>query len=247
MGRRFADDYGQILQGLEQRLGPEQYELVPPRLPDAHAVRSMTGLRWGILPLQGDGAGPAGLEWLAERAGRLADLSGDAAIGAQLRALRDDIERLRRDGAPRMLGDAATRNVLALAREHMHRMAESLAETVFREPRRAFAEGLDHLREALESGSVIRQGTLEIARRVCRQLRNFEFVADERLLASLGRMEQSLEGLSPEALEDGRVSRRLTAAISGAVRQASDEVAAREAMRRFRSIRVDPRRLRPTG
>lgn len=228
----FVDIYDELLGNLRDQLSDEVFETIAGSLPSKRGIRDMAGITWGILPIN---------------SGQVPNLQP---IIAQLENLPktpcltdviDDIKKIHEQLlSPTQLSTNAAKFAAEESRKQLQSMAESLAETVFNEPRRAFADGVKHLIDSINGGKQIRNGTLEIVRRACNTLRNFDFIADDVLLAQLTQVEHAIEDTTAKDLNsDEDLGKQLAAVLENAYNKACDTTAAVSSLSKFRRIRHD--------
>jgi hypothetical protein len=233
----FVAVYDELLDSLRDRLGESVFTTLADSLPSRRYIQDAADIVWGILPInsgQIPNLQPI-INKLNNAANELKYIPQDL-HNAQVEL--DDIQNHLLH--PSTLDTATAKFAAAESRKQLQVMAESLAETVFTEPRKVFAEGVKHLIDSIKGGKQIRNGTLDIVRRACSTLRNFDFVADDLLLAQLQQVETAIEDTSAKDLNNNEeLGDQLAKVLELAYNEANNKTAAASSLSKFRRIRHD--------
>jgi len=97
------------------------------------------------------------------------------------------------------------------------------------------------LTSAIESGRMIKNGSLGAIERAFDLVKGFEFLADDELIARIREGEAALGNVSVQDINGSReVGARLAGALGRVREQAANAEAATSAVRQFRGIRIRP-------
>ncbi len=233
----FVDVYDELLDHLRDRLGETVFETLAGSLPSRRYIQDAANITWGILPIN-SGQIP-NLQPIINKLHNVSN--GLDSIPQELQNAQAELEGIQNQLLnPSEIDTNAARFAAAESRKQLQVMAESLAETVFTEPRRVFAEGVKHLIDSIKGGKQIRNGTLDIVRRACSTLRNFDFVADDLLLAQLQQVEAAIGDTSVKELNTNEeLGDQLAKVLELAYNEANNKTAAASSLSKFRRIRHD--------
>jgi hypothetical protein len=239
----FVQDYGNILRNLRERLGPELFALAAKKLPTASTMSTKFQMVWAIMPVGG-----------ARPYATIAELEGMESVMQRVVAmLRGDEQLIASDVAPtlelvqRMLNtarnpvevvdDDTALDLIREARQQTHRLTEQMVESMAAEPRQVVADAVNNMLEAIQTGRVVRTGTINQCQRAFELLRGFSFLADAELLQRIRQCEVALGSTTPHEINsDGVVGARLANVLRGVVEQANNPAAVQRAVREFRTV-----------
>ncbi len=225
----FVPHYLEVLARVKEVVGEEVFAKLERSLPSKCYLKHMAYLSWGVLPIS-----TGYIPDLTPIISKLSEHTDTQDIVDELTTIQERLDE------PVFIDSDVADVAAQETRRQLTNMAESLAESVFTEPRAAFAEGVQHLLRAIESGKQIRNGTLDIVRRACDTLRNFDFVADRELLTQLDRVSDVVESVNiTELNSDSEVGNALAEVLRGAYKQATNKEAAATTLSNFRRIRLD--------
>lgn len=230
----FVEIYDELLDNLRDTLSETVFDTLAGTLPTKKSIRDMAGITWGILPIN-SGQVP-NLQPIISKLQAAVETTapGLDEIRNELQAIQDQLV------TPTQLSTQAAKFAAEASRKQLQSMAESLAETVFTAPRQAFADGVKHLMESINGGKQIRNGTLDIVRRACDTLRNFDFVADDVLLAQLDQVEMAISDTTVKELNSNEeLGKQLASVLENAYNKANDKIATVSSLTKFRRIRHD--------
>ena len=228
----FVPHYNNVLKQVHELIGDDAFAVLRNTLPNEWRLKQMANLSWGVLPIS-TGYIPD-LRPIINRLNNIPDTEHVEDIKKELNEIQDRIDE------PVFVDSEVAEIAAQETKRQLNNMAESLAEAVFNEPRAAFAEGIHHLLTAIDSGKQIRNGTLDIVRRACNTLRNFDFVADRELLTQLDKVSDIVETVNiTELNRDSEVGTAIAEVLRGAYKQATNKDAAATTLSNFRRIRLD--------
>ncbi|MFA5571866.1 MAG: hypothetical protein WDA42_02060 [Candidatus Bathyarchaeia archaeon] len=232
----FVEIYDELLDNLRDTLSDTVFDTLAGTLPTKKSIRDMAGITWGILPIN-SGQVPN----LQPIITQLSEIQQKLPVGADLTEVVDNLTAIQTQLlSPTQLDTHAAKFAAEASRKQLQSMAESLAETVFTAPRQAFADGVKHLMESINGGKQIRNGTLDIVRRACDTLRNFDFVADDVLLSQLDQVEMAIADTTVKELNSNEeLGKQLASVLENAYNKANDKIATVSSLTKFRRIRHD--------
>jgi len=248
----FILEYGNILQNLQEELGPELYDKASRKIPTESQIHQKFGMRWPIFPMGGGMSLSVTAEQIRQVVqtldsmqadlSRLATGTGSAASTAYEEAAAIMATLLTEMSNPvNRIGDESAMALIGEAREQMNQIASRLVDSIATEPRQQLADAIDYLLEAIRSGRAIRNGTISAVERAFELVRGFSFLADDELLARIREGEAALQHVT---VQEVNASQEIGARLAGALRhvqeQAANANAALTAVRKFRGIRIRP-------
>lgn len=197
----FVAAYADILGDLRLQLGDQLFRAATGKLPSHGDVMRRFSMTWPIIPI-----GP-------QRVNTNLITTMIGVLHAYAPPKQQDVQWVLAELAELMKGqdieladEGRAADLVAEARKHMEEHAVNIVEAMFKEPRQAIVEAIDHIVTSMQAGKDIRSGSIAQLERAFMQLKGFEFLADSELQSRIKETQQFITGISTAQLHRDEVA-----------------------------------------
>lgn len=230
----FAAAYGNILDDLRLQLGETLFQAATGKLPSRESVRNRFSMTWPIIPIGPQRINTQLLTTLSNLLQQFAPQELEDVKWAKF-----ELEELSKSHDIEVADDDMATDLVEEAKKHMEEHALSIVDSMFREPREAIIEAIDHIISSLQSGKSIRAGSMVQLERAFMQLKGFEFLADDTLKQSIKEAQKFVDGVSTKQLHQNEiVSKQLAVELRKVKDAAINPTVQQPAVRNFLYIQA---------